>query len=135
MTDISLTFPDGSKRPHRAGITGVELAGSISKSLAKKAVAMVVDGKLADQPDLLDVGEAWRYTSAGTSAGSSLVLSGANRNLVLIDGRRLVPKSGVERYEGVGLGPFSAVAVLLQTVVQSFGSILEFQSSLLGLPI
>ncbi|HEY5827652.1 MAG TPA: threonine--tRNA ligase [Hyphomicrobiaceae bacterium] len=51
MTDISLTFPDGSKRPHRAGITGVELAGSISKSLAKKAVAMVVDGKLADLAD------------------------------------------------------------------------------------
>ena len=51
MTDISLTFPDGSKRPHRAGITGVDLAGSISKSLAKKAVAMVVDGKLADLAD------------------------------------------------------------------------------------
>ena len=51
MTDISLTFPDGSKRPYRAGITGVELAGSISKSLAKKAVAMVVDGKLADLAD------------------------------------------------------------------------------------
>jgi threonyl-tRNA synthetase len=51
MTDISLTFPDGSKRPFSAGITGVELAGSISKSLAKKAVAMVVDGKLADLAD------------------------------------------------------------------------------------
>ncbi len=54
---------------------------------------------------------------------------------LLIDGRRLVSKSGVERYEGVGLGPFSAVAVLLQFVVQSFGSLPEFQSSLLGLPI
>ena len=51
MTDISLTFPDGSKRPYKAGITGRELAGSISKSLAKKAVAMVVDGKLADLAD------------------------------------------------------------------------------------
>jgi threonyl-tRNA synthetase len=51
MTDISLTFPDGSKRPFKAGITGVELAGSISKSLAKKAVAMVVDGRLADLAD------------------------------------------------------------------------------------
>jgi threonyl-tRNA synthetase len=51
MTDISLTFPDGSKRPYRAGITGVELASQISKSLAKKAVAMSVNGKLADLAD------------------------------------------------------------------------------------
>ena len=54
MTDITLTFPDGSKRPFKAGITGVELAGSISKSLAKKAVAMVVDGKLADLADPIE---------------------------------------------------------------------------------
>ena len=46
MTDISLTFPDGSKRPSKRGITGIELAAPISKSPAKKPVAMVVDGKL-----------------------------------------------------------------------------------------
>ena len=36
MADISLTFPDGSERPYPAGITGLALAESISKSLAKK---------------------------------------------------------------------------------------------------
>ena len=40
MSDITLTFPDGAKRSFAKGITGKALAESISKSLAKKAVAM-----------------------------------------------------------------------------------------------
>ncbi|WKW51521.1 threonine--tRNA ligase [Rhodomicrobium lacus] len=48
---ITLTFPDGSARSFDAAITGAELAASISKSLAKKAVAVALDGKLADLAD------------------------------------------------------------------------------------
>jgi threonyl-tRNA synthetase len=48
---IHLTFPDGAKREYKAGITGAELAAGISKSLAKKAVALSVNGKLADLVD------------------------------------------------------------------------------------
>ena len=48
---IHLTFPDGSVRDFQAGISGAELAASISKSLAKKAVAIAMDGKLADLAD------------------------------------------------------------------------------------
>jgi len=51
MSDITLTFPDGAKRSFAKGITGKALAEAISKSLAKKAVAMVVDGRLADLAD------------------------------------------------------------------------------------
>ena len=51
MTEITLTFPDGSKRPYKRGISGRELAAAISKSLAKKAVAMLVDGRLTDLAD------------------------------------------------------------------------------------
>ena len=51
MSEITLTFPDGAKRSVRKGITGKELAESIAKSLAKRAVAMVVDGNLADLAD------------------------------------------------------------------------------------
>jgi threonyl-tRNA synthetase len=54
VRDIIVTFPDGAKRSVRRGITGKALAESISKSLAKKAVAMVVDGKLADLADPID---------------------------------------------------------------------------------
>ncbi|MDH3196135.1 MAG: threonine--tRNA ligase, partial [Hyphomicrobiales bacterium] len=51
MMMIDLTFPDGSKRQFNAGVTGAEVAESIAKSLAKKAVAMTVDGALCDLAD------------------------------------------------------------------------------------
>ena len=54
MNDITLTFPDGAKRSFPKGIAGKALAQSISKSLAKKAVAMVVDGRLADLADPIE---------------------------------------------------------------------------------
>jgi threonyl-tRNA synthetase len=54
MSDITLTFPDGAKRSFARGTTGKALAESISKSLAKKAVAMKVDGRLADLADPID---------------------------------------------------------------------------------
>jgi threonyl-tRNA synthetase len=48
-----VTFPDGSVREFAAGISGAEIAAGISKSLAKKAVAMTVDGVLADLKDAI----------------------------------------------------------------------------------
>ena len=48
---ITLTFPDGSAREYKSGITGAELAASISKSLSKKAVAISLNGALADIAD------------------------------------------------------------------------------------
>jgi len=48
---IRLTFPDNSVREFSAGVTGREVAEGISKSLAKKAVAMALDGSLADLAD------------------------------------------------------------------------------------
>jgi threonyl-tRNA synthetase len=48
---IRLTFPDNSVREFSAGVTGREIAEGISKSLAKKAVAMALDGELADLSD------------------------------------------------------------------------------------
>jgi threonyl-tRNA synthetase len=52
--DIAVTFPDGAKRSVRRGISGKALAEIISKSLAKRAVAMLVNGKLADLVDPID---------------------------------------------------------------------------------
>src|SRR5690606_15888929 len=51
MPKVSLTFPDGSVREYDAATTGAELAESISKSLAKKAVAYALDGTLRDLSD------------------------------------------------------------------------------------
>ncbi len=56
MSDITLTFPDGAKRQVKAGSTGLDVAKSIAPSLAKRTVAMVLDGFLADaaEPILKD---------------------------------------------------------------------------------
>ena len=40
MTDVTLTFPDGAERKVKSGTTGLEVAKSISPSLAKRTVAM-----------------------------------------------------------------------------------------------
>src|ERR1700693_5248628 len=48
---VALTFPDGARREFPNSVTGTEIAESISKSLAKKAVAMALDGRLADLAD------------------------------------------------------------------------------------
>ncbi|MGX1305560.1 threonyl-tRNA synthetase [Amorphus suaedae] len=45
---VDLTFPDGSVRAFEDGTTGFDVAASISKSLSKKAVAVTLDGELAD---------------------------------------------------------------------------------------
>ncbi|MFV0367449.1 MAG: threonine--tRNA ligase, partial [Hyphomicrobiaceae bacterium] len=54
MSEITLRFPDGAERRYPKGITGKELAEGISKSLAKKAVAIARDGALADLADPID---------------------------------------------------------------------------------
>ncbi|GCF92312.1 threonine--tRNA ligase [Enterococcus florum] len=45
---VNISFPDGSVREFHDGVTGLEIAESISKSLAKKALAVVVNGEVED---------------------------------------------------------------------------------------
>ena len=54
---INLKFPDGSERSYDAGTTGRDVAESISKSLAKKSVAITIDGELRDLSDPITSGE------------------------------------------------------------------------------
>ena len=44
----NITLPDGSVRTYDATTTGIEIAESIGKSLARDAVALRVDGELYD---------------------------------------------------------------------------------------
>jgi threonyl-tRNA synthetase len=55
---ISIKLPDGSERALEDGSSGLELALNISKSLAKKSVAMVLNGTLTDLKDPLHDGAA-----------------------------------------------------------------------------
>ncbi len=45
---IKITMPDGSVRNYACGATGMEIANSISKSLAKISLAIKIDGALSD---------------------------------------------------------------------------------------
>ena len=45
---VAITLPDGSVRQFDGSVTGTDIAESISKSLAKKAVAVKVDGEVWD---------------------------------------------------------------------------------------
>src|ERR1700687_2670744 len=51
---ITLTFPDGARRQYAPGTTGLEIAKGISPSLAKRTVAMALDGMLADLSDRIE---------------------------------------------------------------------------------
>jgi threonyl-tRNA synthetase len=45
---VTITFPDNSQRNYESGITGLEIAKSISTSLAKKAVVISINDQVTD---------------------------------------------------------------------------------------
>jgi threonyl-tRNA synthetase len=51
---IAVTFPDGASRQFEPGVSGFDIAKSISPSLAKRTVAMALDGELRDLADSID---------------------------------------------------------------------------------
>jgi threonyl-tRNA synthetase len=51
---VTLTFPDGASRQYPNGITGLDIAKGISPSLAKRTVAMGLDGLVTDLADPIE---------------------------------------------------------------------------------
>ena len=47
-SNITITFPDGNTRVVNKGISGLELAEQISKSLAKESIAFKSNGEIQD---------------------------------------------------------------------------------------
>lgn len=60
---ISITFPDGASRQFEPGVTGLQIAESIAKSLAKKCLAMVVDGVETDLADPISRDATLRFVT------------------------------------------------------------------------
>ncbi|WP_368669941.1 TGS domain-containing protein, partial [Beijerinckia sp. L45] len=60
---ISVTFPDGNSRQFEPGVSGADVAKSISPSLLKRTVAMMRDGVLSDLSDTLDVDAKLEFLS------------------------------------------------------------------------
>jgi threonyl-tRNA synthetase len=48
MEQITITLPDGSTRSHERGVTGLQVAESISRGLAREALAVAVNGDTRD---------------------------------------------------------------------------------------
>ena len=48
MSQINITLPDGSVRPFESGVTGLQIAESISKGLAREALTALVNGDTWD---------------------------------------------------------------------------------------
>ncbi len=60
---VALTFPDGARRDYPDGISGFDIAKGISPSLAKRTVAMVLDGVLSDLNDPIAHDSAIEFVS------------------------------------------------------------------------
>ncbi len=70
---ITVTLPDGSRREFPVGATPLDVAESISKSLAKKALAARVDGELRDLTRPLEHDAAVEIVTDKDPAGLDLI--------------------------------------------------------------
>ena len=73
MSEIALTLPDGSVRPFAHGGTGAHLAAAISRSLAKAAVAVRVDGALRDLSEPFTADAAVEIVTRADADGLDLI--------------------------------------------------------------
>ena len=70
---IKVTFPDGAVREFPRGTTGTTVVEGISKSLAKKTVAMRWNGALADLADELDADGRIEFVTRDDPAALELI--------------------------------------------------------------
>lgn len=74
MTEhVKITLPDGAVRQYEAGTTGAQVAADISKSLAKSALAVRIDGRIADLSEPLKHDTALEILTAKDDATLELV--------------------------------------------------------------
>ncbi|MEN9801133.1 MAG: threonine--tRNA ligase [Actinomycetota bacterium] len=69
MSDITISLPDGSKREVAPGSTSLDVAASISRNLAKAAVAARVNGELTDLGSPLSHGSSVEIVTADSDSG------------------------------------------------------------------
>ena len=70
---INVSFPDGSKREFQKGITGAQIAASISKSLEKKAVVVKLDGALRDLSYAIDADTTLEIITTDSPEGLEVI--------------------------------------------------------------
>lgn len=70
---IKLKLPDGSVREHEKPLDGLAFAESIAKSLAKKAIAVKLDGKVKDLSTVIDSDVEIEVVTRETADGVDLL--------------------------------------------------------------
>ncbi len=73
MSDVTLTFPDGASRKVTSGTSGLEVAKGISPSLAKRTIAMQLDGVLSDLSDPITRDSKINFVSRTDPAALELI--------------------------------------------------------------
>ena len=73
MKMIKVTFPDGAVRDYARGTTGTTVVEGISKSLAKRTVAMKLDGVLSDLSDPLETDCTIEFVMRESADGLGLI--------------------------------------------------------------
>jgi threonyl-tRNA synthetase len=71
---IKVTFPDGAARDYARGTTGTEIVEGISKSLAKKTVAMRWNGALSDLSDQIEADGKIEFVTRDSGSKDALEL-------------------------------------------------------------
>jgi threonyl-tRNA synthetase len=70
---VKLTFPDGNIRDYTSGVTALEVAKSISSGLAKKVLAVKLDGELLDATRPIQVDAKIELVTAQDPEGLELI--------------------------------------------------------------
>ena len=70
---ITLTFPDGNTKEFPEGITGMQVAENISKSLSKEAIAIKLNGEQKDLYDQINSNTAISIITTKTEEGLEIM--------------------------------------------------------------
>lgn len=91
---ISIRLPDGSTRSFPAPVTGLDIAESIGKSLAKQAVAIKLDGALVDLMTLVD-------TQTPSHVEIVTRNSAEGREVIRHDAAHIMAQAALELFPGI----------------------------------
>ena len=103
MNNIKISLYDGTVREFNSGITGIEIAQNIASSLAKSAIAIIVNDKLQDLSIVIE-NDAKIEIITAKSQGKSLEIA---REIIRHDTAHLMAQAVKELYPEVAvtIGP------------------------------
>ena len=101
MSELKLKFPDGAVKSFAEGTKPLEVAESISKSLAKKSVSAKLNGNYAGMNDSIQESGDFQLITTGDDEALSLLRHSASH--LLAQALKRIPKFAAMHF---GVGPF-----------------------------